>query len=68
VLECQSMELDNDAKKKLCPRCGAEGTGPYSRYVLNSRKRRYEPYKYFAHRVGGKIKWCYLGKQRGRER
>jgi hypothetical protein len=57
--------LDNKPKlsnKRLCPRCGKPGSGPYSRWVRNSRGKRYEPYEYFAHRVNGKIKWCYLGK------
>jgi hypothetical protein len=48
--------------KKLCPKCGLEGSGPYKRWVLNSRKKRYEPYYYFAHKHNGKIRWCYLGK------
>jgi hypothetical protein len=48
--------------KKLCPKCHLEGCGPFSRYVLNARKKRYEPYYYFAHKHEGKIKWCYLGK------
>jgi hypothetical protein len=32
------------------------------RYVLNSAKRKYQPYAYFCHKHNGKIKWCYLGK------
>lgn len=54
-------------KKKQCPRCGAKGTGPYARYVLNSRKQRYEPYLYFAHKARGKIHWCYLGRESGKQ-
>lgn len=54
-------------KKKPCPRCGAKGTGPYARWVLNSRKQRYEPYLYFAHKARGKIDWCYLGKPSGKQ-
>jgi len=49
--------------KKLCPRCGEPGSGPYSRYVLNPLKKRYEPYYYFCHRIEGKIKWCYIPKK-----
>jgi hypothetical protein len=48
--------------KKLCPKCGLEGSGPYARWVLNPIKKRYEPYYYFAHKREGKIKWCYLGR------
>jgi hypothetical protein len=47
---------------KKCPRCGKPGTGPYERWVKNSRGKRYEPYLYFAHRENGKLKWCYLGR------
>lgn len=50
--------------RKLCPQCGQPGSGPYSRWVLNSRHKRYEPYQYFAHRQGRKIHWCYLGRQK----
>jgi hypothetical protein len=46
--------------KKLCPKCHLEGCGPFSRYVLNARKKRYEPYYYFAHKHNGKISWCYI--------
>ena len=48
--------------RKLCPRCQRPGSGPYARWVLNSIKKRYEPYYYFAHKHGKKIKWCYLGR------
>lgn len=54
-------------KKKRCPRCKAKGTGPYARWVLNGRKQRYEPYLYFAHKTGKKIKWCYLGRPSGKQ-
>jgi hypothetical protein len=56
------VELSNKKPKKLCPRCGLEGSGPYERWVKNSRHKRYEPYLYFAHRQCKKIKWCYIGK------
>ncbi|MEM3618385.1 MAG: hypothetical protein QXK47_04850 [Candidatus Bathyarchaeia archaeon] len=49
--------------KKVCPKCGAPGSGPYARWVLNAQKRRYEPYYYFAHKRAGAIHWCYLGKR-----
>lgn len=52
------------SNKKLCPRCGKPGSGPYSRWVRNGRGKRYEPYFYFAHREGGKLRWCYLGKRK----
>jgi hypothetical protein len=48
--------------KKLCPKCGLEGSEPYKRWVLNSRKKCYEPYYYFAHKHGKGIGWCYLGR------
>jgi hypothetical protein len=60
-------DLDNgnanpEMLSNKCPRCGRIGSGPYRRWVRNSRGKRYEPYEYFAHRVKGKLKWCYLGK------
>lgn len=54
--------FNSSGVKKLCPRCGQPGSGPYARWVRNSRGKRYEPYYYFAHRQGKKIKWCYIGK------
>ena len=56
--------LDNQRKRKICPRCGAPGSGPYARWVLNTRKQRYEPYYYFAHKSNGRLKWCYLGREK----
>ncbi len=53
----------SNREKKLCPRCGKPGSGPYSRWVRNSRGKRYEPYLYFAHRENGRVRWCYLGKK-----
>lgn len=53
-------ELSNSENK--CPRCGLTGSGPYKRWVKNSRGKRYQWYNYFAHKVNGKIHWCYLGK------
>ena len=52
------------SNKKVCPRCGKPGTGPYERWVRNSRGKRYEPFQYFAHREGGRVRWCYLGKKK----
>jgi len=52
----------SEKAKKICPRCQTEGSGPYPRWVKNSRKQRYEPFLYFAHKHGKKIKWCYLGR------
>jgi len=51
--------------KPLCPRCGLPGTGPYVYWVLNSRLRRYEPYRRFAHydRETRRLSWCHLGKR-----
>lgn len=48
--------------RKLCPKCGLPGTGPYPRWVLNNKKKRYEPFYYFAHKHGKQISWCYLGR------
>jgi hypothetical protein len=49
-----------------CPRCGKPGSKPHAKWVLNSEKRKYEPYYYVAHSVKKKgqkaLKWCYLGK------
>lgn len=47
-------------RKHVCPRCGHEGYGPYSRWVLNAKKQKYEPYFYFAHKHGKQISWCYI--------
>jgi hypothetical protein len=58
----RSINSLSNKEKKLCPRCGKPGSGPYSRWVRNSRGKRYEPYQYFAHREDGRIHWCYLGK------
>jgi hypothetical protein len=63
LLDNNVIELSNTSKaKKLCPRCGLPGSGPYQRWVRNSRHKRYEPYSYFAHKHGKTIKWCYLSK------
>ena len=43
-----------------CPRCGVLGSGPHAKWVLNTRKVRYEPYYYMAHSVDRKVKWCYI--------
>jgi len=57
---------------KRCPRCGRRGS-LHTRWVLNSKKKRYEPYTYVAHyhskeerwssRKRGKIGWCYVPKE-----
>jgi len=48
-----------------CPVCGHPGS-PQNKWVLNKVKKRYEPYRYFAHRVKEngkwKVKWCYIGR------
>jgi len=54
--------MSKNNRKKICPRCQQMGTGPYARWVLNSVKKRYEPFLYFCHKTGKKIKWCYLGR------
>ena len=58
-----------DKQGLRCSVCGKHGSGPHARYVLNERKKRYEPYFYMAHylkKVGNtkKVKWCYLGRRR----
>jgi len=54
-------------KGALCPKCGLEGSGLHTKWVLNEQKRRYEPYYYFAHSVREearyKVKWHYIRKQ-----
>jgi hypothetical protein len=60
----ESTKQLSNKEKKLCPRCGKPGSGPYSRWVKNSKGKRYEPYQYFAHREGGRVSWCYLGKKK----
>lgn len=60
---------------QICPVCGGYGTGPYSRWVRNSQKVKYEPYFYFKHvveeqragRVVRKIRWCYLTREQAQE-
>jgi hypothetical protein len=47
--------------KKLCPRCGLEGSGPYVRYVLNSAKKKYQPYAYFCHKIMVRLNGVILG-------
>jgi hypothetical protein len=48
----------------ICPKCGGRGSGLHLKWVLNTRKRRYYPYYYFAHsfRMYGKfkVKWHYI--------
>lgn len=61
-LKLRGLTLAKVNKRKICPKCGLEGTGPYARWVLNSRKQRFEPYFYFSHKKSGKIRWCYLGR------
>jgi len=56
-----SGKLDN--RRKVCPICGRPGSGPYARWVMNVRKKRFEPYYYFAHKHRGCIKWCYIPKK-----
>jgi len=50
-----------DTKLKNCPKCGRKGCLS-SRWVLNSKKKRYEPYYYFKHYDHGKVSWCYIPK------
>jgi hypothetical protein len=57
-----SWQSKKGLSNKKCPRCGQPGSGPYSRWVRNSQGKRYEPYLYFAHREGSRVRWCYLGK------
>ena len=40
----------------ICPRCGKIGIGIYEKRVKGYR------YLYCAHRLNGKLKWCYIGK------
>jgi len=62
ALVSNKPELDT---KKFCPRCEKKGC-LCSRYVLNSRKRRYGLYFYFKHYDHGKVTWCYIGRKRPR--
>lgn len=58
-------------KGATCPNCGLSGSGLHLKWVLNERKRRYEPYFSFAHSVKEgekyKVKWHYVRKQRALE-
>jgi hypothetical protein len=58
------MTVLDEKNRRKCPRCGESGSGPYYRWVKNSKGKRYEPYGYFAHKINGKIHWCYLGKKK----
>jgi len=50
-------------RKIKCPKCGAEGFGPYVKTTRNrSGGNTYHKYYYFAHKVGSKVKWCYIKK------
>ena len=40
----------------ICPRCGRVGIGIYEKRVKGHR------YLYCAHRLDGRLKWCYIGK------
>jgi hypothetical protein len=57
--------ISNKTAEKLdierCPRCGKHGSLQQC-YVLNSMKKRYGPYYYFEHYEGGKVQWCYVGR------
>lgn len=59
--------MEENEGRKVCPICGQPGSGPYPRWVRNSRKAKYEPYFYFKHVVkeGGKrrLKWCYVPRE-----
>jgi hypothetical protein len=51
----------------ICPRCGEKGYGIFTKWVLNERKQRFEPYYYFAHREKDEYgharqTWCYIRK------
>ena len=46
-------------EKKICPRCGQPGSGPYGRWA---KKPQFRPYFYFAHKINGRLSWCYIGK------
>jgi len=54
-----------------CPRCGKVGSGIYRKWVLNERKKRFEPYFSFAHPWSGNnkrgVKWHYIRKKRALE-
>jgi len=47
-------------ERKICPRCGLPGRGPYGRWT---NKPQFGPYYYFAHKSHGKIKWCYIPRE-----
>lgn len=59
----ESRKLSN----KTCPKCGKPGNGPYSRWVKNSSGKTYSPYYYFAHRINGKLAWCYVPRETAKE-
>lgn len=52
-----------DTKIKACPKCGRKGCLT-SRWVLNSKKKRYSPYYYFKHYNHGEITWCYIPRRK----
>lgn len=58
-------------KGAICPKCGAQGSGLHTVWVLNEQKRRYEPYFRFAHSVKldgrFKVKWHYIRKAQALE-
>jgi hypothetical protein len=58
-------------KGALCPNCGESGSGLHMKWVLNWRKKRYEPYFSFAHsvKIDGhyRVKWHYVRKKRALE-
>jgi hypothetical protein len=46
-------------RKPVCPKCRKPGSGYYVKSVRYAKKTY--RYQYFAHRVEGRLKWCYLG-------
>lgn len=55
----------------ICPRCGERGSRIVSRWVLNDRKQRFEPYYYVGHSSrnenGETVNWCYIKKKLAEE-
>lgn len=60
--------MKGDKERARCPVCTHPGVGPYTRYVLNDRKQRFEPYYYFHHEPSDSAgkEWCYIPKKQAR--
>ena len=61
----REMDKEKHPNRVICPRCGRAGSKQsYTKKCgkPNCGKCPHGPYWYVAHRVGGKVRFCYIGK------